>query len=94
MSSDQPSSKPNLYVIARIINTLKEQGPMKRTQLATLTDLSYDSLVKYLDWMNDRKFVKMDPDGNVVLTNDGYLAYDRLVRWILEYVGRLRFPRF
>ena len=94
MSSDQPSSKPNLYVIARIINTLKEQGPMKRTQLATLTDLSYDSLVKYLEWMNDRKFVTMGPDGNVVLTKDGYPAYDRLVRWILEYVGRLRFPRF
>ncbi|MEM0146572.1 MAG: hypothetical protein QXH66_06285 [Conexivisphaerales archaeon] len=67
---------------------------MKRTQVATLTDLSYDSLVKYLEWMNDRGFVRMYPDGNVVLTKDGYLAYDRLVRWILEYVGRLRFPRF
>jgi len=30
----------------------------------------------------------------VVLTQEGEEVYDRLVKWILEYVGKLRFPRF
>ena len=94
MDSSQPSSKPDLYVVARIVNVLREQGPMKRTQLAVATRLSYDTLVKYLDWMNHSGFVQMGDEDNVVLTQEGQQVYDRLVKWILEYVGKLRFPRF
>ena len=79
--------------MARIVNTLREKGAVKRTELAVTTGLSYDTLVKYLQWMNDRGFVRFDEEENIVLTPEGYLVYDRLVRWILEYVGRLRFPR-
>ena len=94
MSSSQPSSKPDLYVVARVVNVLREQGPTKRTQLAVMTRLSYDTLVKYLDWMNQKGFVRFDDEENVVLTQEGEEVYDRLVKWILEYVGKLRFPRF
>ena len=80
--------------MARVVNVLREQGPTKRTQLAVMTRLSYDTLVKYLDWMNQKGFVRFDEEENVVLTQQGEEVYDRLVKWILEYVGKLRFPRF
>ena len=94
MKSDLPSSKPDLYVVARIVKALRDEGPTRRTQLALTTGLSYDSLVRYLGWMGERGFVVLDADDKVVLTSEGVEAYDRLVRWILEYVGKLKFPRF
>jgi predicted transcriptional regulator len=94
VDSSQPSSKLDLYVVARIVNVLSEKGPVKRTQLAVMTRLSYDTLVKYLDWMNNKGFIRIDNEENVVLTEEGHKVYDRLVTWILEYVGKLRFPRF
>jgi predicted transcriptional regulator len=94
VGSNQPSSKPDLYVVARIVNALRNEGPTKRTQLATMTRLSYDVLVKYLEWMSQKGLVEVDSDDNVRLTPQGYKVYDRLVSWILEYVGRLHFPRF
>ena len=93
MSSGEPSSKPDLYVIARIIKVLKEKNKMNRTALATSTGLAYDKLINYLVWMLERKFVEIDRDGNVKLTKEGTEAYDELVRWIMKYVGQLRFPR-
>ncbi len=93
MSSGEPSSKPDLYVIARIIKVLKEKNRMNRTALATSTGLAYDKLVNYLGWMSERKFVEINGDGNVKLTKEGTDAYDELVRWIMKYVGQLRFPR-
>jgi len=67
---------------------------MKRTQLSTATRLSYDALVRYLEWMRQSGFVQLDDDDVVHLTQEGLQVYDRLVKWILEYVGKLRFPRF
>jgi predicted transcriptional regulator len=93
LNSGEPSSKPDLYVIARIIKVLKEKNQMNRTALATSTGLAYDKLVNYLFWMSERKFVEIDDDGNVRLTKKGTDAYDELVQWIMTYVGQLRFPR-
>jgi predicted transcriptional regulator len=88
------SARVDLYVIARVIKTLKENGRMNRTALATCTGLSYDNLVRYLSWMSARSLVRLDDkDGCVVLTDRGDQAYDDLVKWIMEYVGRLRFSR-
>jgi predicted transcriptional regulator len=83
-----------LYVVARIVKVLRDNGQTKRTQLATMTGLSYDSLVRYLDWMSHKGFIRLDAEENVHLTDEGQQVYDRLVDWILEYVGSLRFPRF
>mgnify|MGYP003681949818 CR=1 FL=1 len=94
MNSGEPISKPDLYVLARIIKVLKERNRLKRTTLATSTGLSYDRLVKYLDWMSDKGFVKFDLNGEVLLTKLGTKTYDRLVNWILKYVGKVRFPKF
>ena len=93
MSYGEPSSKPDLYVIARIIKALKEKNKMNKTALATSTGLAYDKLVKYLAWMSEKGFVEADANGAVVLTKAGAEAYDELVRWIMKYVGQLKFPR-
>ncbi len=93
MSLGEPSSKPDLYVIARIIKALKEKNKMNKTALATSTGLAYDKLVKYLAWMSERGFVTVNEDALVCLTKEGSEAYDELVQWIMKYVGKLKFPR-
>ena len=94
VNSGEPISKPDLYVLARIIKVLKERKSLNRTTLATSTGLSYDRLVKYLDWMSEKGFVELDSNGEVLLTKLGAETYDRLVNWILKYVGKVRFPKF
>jgi predicted transcriptional regulator len=89
----EQSSKLDLYVIARIIEALKEKKGLNRTALATTTGLSYDRLVRYLNWMSKKGFVELDNEGAVHLTEGGIQAYDELVRWILKYIGQLRFGR-
>ncbi len=93
MNLGEPSSKPDLYVVARIIKVLKEKNKMNKTALATSTGLAYDKLVKYLAWMSERGFVTENEDGLVCLTKEGSAAYDDLVHWIMKYVGQLKFPR-
>jgi len=93
LSSDEVSSKPDLYVIARIIKVLKEKNRLNKTALATSSGIAYDRLLKYLDWMSDRQFVKIDDDGYVSLTKEGAKVYEDLVQWILKNVGQLKFPR-
>ena len=93
MSLGEQSSKPDLYVIARIIKALKEKNKMNKTALATSTGLAYDKFVKYLAWMSQKGFVVVDEDGLVTLTKEGSEAYDDLVQWIMKYVGQLKFPR-
>ncbi len=93
MSSGDMSSKLDLYVIARIIKALKDNNRRNKTALATATGLSYDKFMRYLDWLIAKEFVQIDDDGLIVLTKKGAKAYDEFVQWILEHVGRLRFPR-
>lgn len=92
-SKKKSANKPDLYVIARIISVLKEKGSLNRTALATSTGLAYNRLASYLEWMNDRHFVAINEDGQVSLTQAGIETYDELVRWILRYVGKVKFPR-
>ena len=94
MSSNQPNSKPDLYVVARIINVLKNKGRTKRTELAVRTGVAYDRLIKYVDWMCQEGLLQIDDEGNVSITKLGLETYDKLVKWILQYVGKLKFPRF
>jgi predicted transcriptional regulator len=85
--------KPDLYVVARIIKTLKEKNKMNKTTLATSTGLAYDKLARYIDWMIEKGFIYIDDEGLVVLTKSGSEAYNELVQWILRYVGQVKFPR-
>ena len=94
MSSGEPISKPDLYVLARVIKTLKDHGRTNKTALATATGMSYDRLVKYLFWMSDKGLVQFDLNDEVFLTKLGVDTYDELVKWILHYVGKVKFPKF
>jgi len=38
--------------------------------------------------------LKIDDEGNVSLTKLGLETYNNLVKWILQYIGKLKFPRF
>jgi predicted transcriptional regulator len=93
LSSGEQSSKPDLYVVARIIEALREKNKLNKTALATSSGLAYDRLMRYLVWMVDRGFVKIDSEGFVHLTKEGTQAYEDLVCWILKYVGQLKFGR-
>jgi len=93
LSLGEPSSKLDLYVIARIIKALKEKGKMNKTTLATATGLAYDKLVRYLSWMSEKGFIAFDENGHVLLTKEGSEAYNDLVKWIMKYIGQLKFPR-
>lgn len=93
MNSEAQSSKPDLYVVARIIKSLNERNKVNKTTLATSTGLAYDKLVKYLDWMSKKGFIMIDENGLVSLTKEGAEAYDQLVQWIIKHVGQLKFPR-
>jgi len=66
---------------------------MNRTALAAATGLSYDRLVRYMDWMTEKGFVRLDADGQVQLTQSGSEAYDGIVRWIVDHVGSLKLSR-
>jgi hypothetical protein len=87
------SFKPNLYVLARIIKALIDNGAMKRTNLAQASGLSYDKLQRYLNWMIEKGLIAVDGDGYVSLTREGAKTYDELVQWIIKYVGSLRLDR-
>jgi predicted transcriptional regulator len=93
LSSDETSSKPDLYVIARIINVLKGKNRANKTALATASGIAYDRFLRYLDWMIKKDFIKIDEEGYIRLTKKGAEVYDDLVQWIMENVGRLTFPR-
>ena len=93
VNSGEPISKPDLYVLARVIKVLKERKNMKRTALATAAGLSYDRLIKYLNWMFEKEFIEFNSNDEVLLTKLGNETYDRLVNWILHYVGKVKFPK-
>ena len=93
MNSGETLSKPDLYVLARVIKTLKEKRRLNKTALATATGLSYDRLVKYLDWMANKRFIGYDQNDEVELTKLGSETYDHLVKWILEHIGKVRFQK-
>ena len=71
----------------------QSKNKLNRTTLATSTGLSYDRLMKYLAWMSKKGLVQFDLDDDVLLTKLGADTYDELVKWILQYVGRVRFPK-
>jgi len=41
-----------------------------------------------------KRICRIGFEGFVYLTEKGEEAYEKLVKWILEHVGRLEFPKF
>jgi predicted transcriptional regulator len=84
--------RPDIYVLSRLLDRLwKENDPMLRTRLQVGTNLSYDNLIRYLDWMLVRGLVEMNSadDGHqtVRLTPKGKDAYRTVVLWINDMMS-------
>jgi predicted transcriptional regulator len=84
--------RPDIYVVSRLLDRLwKENGPMLRTRLQVATNVSYDNLMRYLQWMQERGLVTFN-DGNdghqtVLLTPKGKESYRTVVLWLNEMVS-------
>lgn len=86
--------RPDLYVLARIIEVLVNNGPMRRTRLQLPVVYLMISLRGILSGVVSRGgLVMIDGDGLVRLTRDGERTYEELVLWIKRYVGSLRINR-
>ena len=98
MPDAQPPERPDLYVVARLLERLwRENGPMVKTRLQVAANVNYDVFWKYLTWMLAKGLVSLEnspPDHErVVLTPKGFEAYRKLVQWINEVVhGRMPGP--
>lgn len=83
--------KPDLYVVARILERLwREETPMLKTRLQVSSNLNYDVFRKDLAWMVDHELTSLEDsaDGHekVRLSPKGEEAYRKLVQWINEVV--------
>jgi len=80
--------RPDLYVLARFLDTLYESGePMKKTNIQMRVGLNYPRFTEYFEWMAAHGFMqKGDEDGAEVysLSPQGVEAYHRLVSWIRD----------
>ena len=87
--------RPDLYVVARILDRLWEmKDPMLRTHLQVASNVNYDILTRYLDWMRGHDLVALEDgaDGHVRvgLTEQGREAYRKITQWISAVVqGRM-----
>lgn len=95
MAGPAPLDRPDLYVIARLLERLWRAGaPMLKTRLQVAANVNYDVFSRYLAWMQGRGLVSLEnsPDGHerIALTAKGREAYLKLVQWVNEVVhGRM-----
>lgn len=95
MSDLTPPQRPDLYIVARILERLWiDEGPMVKTRLQLAARVNYDVFRRYVNWMSDRELISMDSsdDGHerIALTPKGEEAYRKLVQWINEMVKEER----
>lgn len=95
MASPVPLDRPDLYVVARLLERLwRAEDPLLKTHLQVAAHVNYDVFSRYLEWLRARGLVALESteDGHerVRLTPKGHDAYLRLVQWINEVVhGRM-----
>ena len=91
MADLTPPKKPDLYIVARMLERLwREEEGMLRTRLQTAAGVNYDVFRKYLAWLSDRSLIEMrdtdDGHEKILLTPRGQEAYLKLVQWINEVI--------
>ena len=92
MKNQTPPEKPDLFVVARLLERLwRHHDTMLKTHLQLATNVNYDIFSRYLSWLLARGLVSLEnsPDGHerVRLTLKGWEAYKRLVDWLNEFVS-------
>ena len=91
MDAPQPLDRPDLYVVARILEKLwREEQPMVKTRLQVASRVNYDVFRKYVSWMDGKDLILIEnsTDGHerISLTPKGEEAYRKLVQWINEII--------
>lgn len=91
MSSHESPDRPDLYVVARILDRLwREHDAMLKTRLQVASRVNYDVFRRYLTWLLEKELVTVQncEDGHerVALTMKGEKAYGTLVRWMDEVI--------
>lgn len=85
--------RPDIYVLSRILEKLwREEGPILKTRLQVATNMNYDLLQRYLDWMETKQFIVYEErDGHemVTLAPKGRDAYLRIIQ-VVNDVLRVR----
>jgi predicted transcriptional regulator len=83
--------KPDLQVVARIVEALGSNGSMAKTQLCVKSGLNYTSFQRYLKWMEGRGLVMVrasDHDTfSVMLTEKGLESHDAYKAWLGKLTG-------
>lgn len=72
----------DLKVVKRIRGVLVDEGKLKMTNLATRSNVQYNRLVKYVNWLNNIKAVSVIHNGKqkeVMMTEDGKKIFENLV---------------
>ncbi|MBO3797396.1 MAG: winged helix-turn-helix domain-containing protein [Thermoproteota archaeon] len=86
-------NKPDLRVVARLIEILYVNGSMKKTHLQMRAGLNYNVFKEYLKWMLERGLIDRikDDEGEekIELTDKGIEAYSRFVVWVKEMMQGL-----
>ena len=93
-SGEASISKPDLLRASKNHQGSERTKTIEQNHSRHIHWLIIYRLIKYLEWMSDKGFVELDSNGEVLLTKLGPETYDRLVNWILKYVGKVRFPKF
>lgn len=66
----------DLYIVYRILRTLKEDGPMSKTALALYARLNYRRAVRYLEHLSRLGLVEVENE--VKLTRRGLEALEKI----------------
>jgi len=91
MTDLSPLERPDLYVVARLLERLWREGdPMLKTRLQVASNVNYDVFRRYVSWMTEHGLVEMENsnDGHerIILTTKGNVAYRTLVQWMNEVI--------
>lgn len=98
MTERAPLERPDLYVVARILDRLwREDRPILRTRLQLAARVNYDTFCRYIDWMSEKGLIAFEASESsregIVLTEKGRDAYRRVVQWIVEVIdGKYESP--
>jgi predicted transcriptional regulator len=82
-----------LYVLARFLDKLYENGRLKKTNLQMRVGLNYPRFIEYLDWLVSHGLVQQTDEGGAELyslSSQGLDAHRRLVAWIRETMKGMR----
>jgi len=77
-------SRVDLYIVYRILKTLKENGPMSKTSLALYAKLNYQRAVKYVEHLSQMGLVEVDK--HVKLTQRGLEILEKIEE-VLKSLG-------